>query len=43
MVVNMDGRMLLRAVLGDAQRGRKNAVKITVLFLLIYSDVSFCS
>jgi len=32
MVVNMDGRRLFRALLGDAQRGRKNAIKITDYF-----------
>jgi hypothetical protein len=43
MVVNRDGRMLFKAVLDNAQTGRKKAVKIAVLFLLINSEVSFCS
>jgi hypothetical protein len=43
MVVNRAGRMLFTALLNDAQTGRENAVKITVLFLLINSEVSFCS
>lgn len=43
MVVNRDGRMLFTALIDNAQTGRKNAVKNTVLFLLINSEVSFCS